>query len=204
MEKSWGDHPLPFVAVGRLQDFVILAHYTAVEDAEKNRSTKEVFTKFLKAASKKLGKGQRTRLQWNEGSVCCMLDNRGKLLYCVVTSLLTYPEKLAHQLLCELNMSVLQLDGIEAATENSFDEELRPRMKELVSQYQDPKNFPQLSYGIERKTSLDVEENLNAPLNSTRSSTGRARRRSPLWSKKAAVAVAAALGCIVITFVAMR
>ena len=97
---------------------------------------------FLQASSQKLAAGQRTRLQWNNGSawppavqrlnmkvvvglsdpkqVCCLMDEQARLLYCVasasladialeltlrcsvwheVTSLLTYPERQAYQLL---------------------------------------------------------------------------------------------------------
>merc|ERR1719401_1230074 len=94
--------PLPFIAVGRVSDTVTLASFATDDSAPQTAQTKEVFRKLLAAAASKLSPGQRTRLQWNDGSVCCLMDPKGELLYCVVTSLLTYPERLAYQLLYDV------------------------------------------------------------------------------------------------------
>mmetsp|Transcript_46133 Transcript_46133/g.84712 ORF Transcript_46133/g.84712 Transcript_46133/m.84712 type:complete len:200 (+) Transcript_46133:129-728(+) len=150
MDRSWGDRALPFLAVGRVKDGVTLAYYTTTDTGEHREQTKGVFKKLLQAASAKLSKGQRTRLAWNEGSVCCLMDQQGVLLYCVVTSHLTYPERLAYQLLYDLVVAVQQVDGVETAAENAFNEVLSSRMRELVTQYEDPKNFPQLQMNMDR------------------------------------------------------
>mmetsp|Transcript_50718 Transcript_50718/g.95051 ORF Transcript_50718/g.95051 Transcript_50718/m.95051 type:complete len:128 (+) Transcript_50718:1-384(+) len=78
------------------------------------------------------------------------MDQQGVLLYCVVTSHLTYPERLAYQLLYDLVVAVQQVDGVETAAENAFNEVLSSRMRELVTQYEDPKNFPQLQMNMDR------------------------------------------------------
>mmetsp|Transcript_111108 Transcript_111108/g.313470 ORF Transcript_111108/g.313470 Transcript_111108/m.313470 type:complete len:248 (+) Transcript_111108:94-837(+) len=146
---SWGTPALPFLAVGRVQDGVILAYYNILETEQQKELNKDVFRKLLTAASTKLKSGQRTRLQWNDGSVCCLMDQQGALLYCVVTTLLTYPERLAYQLLYDFVVAVQQQSNLEAVPENALNEVLRPRMEELVKQYEDPKNFPHLHLAMD-------------------------------------------------------
>lgn len=148
MPEGWGDKMLPFLAVGRVKDNVTLAFYIATDTEEQREQTKDVFRKLLAAASSKLQAGQRTRLQWNDGSVCCLMDQQGALLYCVVTSLLTYPERLAYQLLYDLVVAVQQLSGLETAAEHALNDQLQPRMRELILQYEDPKNFPQMQMAL--------------------------------------------------------
>mmetsp|Transcript_16 Transcript_16/g.23 ORF Transcript_16/g.23 Transcript_16/m.23 type:complete len:200 (-) Transcript_16:16-615(-) len=146
--QSRTDKALPFLAVGRVKDGVTLAYYFGSESNQQRDQIKEVFGKLMQAASSKLTKGQRTRLQWNDGSVCCLMDDQGTLLYCLVTSLLTYPEILAYQLLYDLQVKVLQLSHLDTASEHSLNDNLQPIMKDLVSRYEDQNNFPQLQTAV--------------------------------------------------------
>lgn len=141
---------LPFIAVGRVKDGVILAYHSAADMDEQRELHKDVFRKLLGAAATKLAHGQRTRLQWNEGSVCCLMDQQGALLYCAMTTLLTYPERLAYQLLYDLVVAVQQLGGAETTSEEGLNEALMPRMRELVNQYEDPNNFPSLQVAMDK------------------------------------------------------
>mmetsp|Transcript_72854 Transcript_72854/g.115319 ORF Transcript_72854/g.115319 Transcript_72854/m.115319 type:complete len:205 (+) Transcript_72854:67-681(+) len=161
MDRQWGEKPLPFLAVGRVKDGVTLAWETTAKDDTHKEQTKDVFTKLLQAASNKLAKGQRTRLQWNEGSVCCIMDQKGILLYCVVTSLLTYPERLAYQLLYDLQQDVQRLDNVETAKENALNETLGGRMRELIAKYEDSSRWPH-AINVNR-TSVQSESSLQQP-----------------------------------------
>mmetsp|Transcript_83077 Transcript_83077/g.185439 ORF Transcript_83077/g.185439 Transcript_83077/m.185439 type:complete len:197 (-) Transcript_83077:195-785(-) len=149
------DNALPFLAVGRVKDAVTLAYYYS-GSGEQEEQTRDVFRKLLQAASAKLTKGQRTRLQWNDGSVCCLMDDQGALLYCLVTSLLTYPEMLAYQLLYDLRAKVMQLQELETSPADSFNSALRPIMRDLVTRYEDPGNFPQLHAAVAGAKTRDV------------------------------------------------
>mmetsp|Transcript_22375 Transcript_22375/g.42182 ORF Transcript_22375/g.42182 Transcript_22375/m.42182 type:complete len:217 (-) Transcript_22375:210-860(-) len=140
--QTWGGSSLPFLAVGRVKDSVTLAYFIDPESVEQQEQTQEVFQKLLKASSQKLAAGQRTRLQWNNGSVCCLMDEQNRLLYCVVTSLLTYPERQAYQLLYDFRGLVERDDAIlNDAEKHSLNDKLADQMRELVKkyeQYQDP------------------------------------------------------------------
>merc|ERR1740121_335071 len=132
---------IPFIAVGRVQDCLTLAFFAA-DDAQ-TAQTKDIFRKLLAAAASKLMAGQRTRLQWNDGSVCCAMDAEAKYFYCVVTSSLAYPENLAYQLLHDLGVAVKKLGDIDAVPENGL-AAIIPKMKDLVTHYEDARNFPDL------------------------------------------------------------
>merc|ERR1712232_1027602 len=106
------------------------------DEAEGGSATKEVFRKLLVAAASKLNAGQRTRLQWNNGSVCCLMDGNKECLYCVVTSQLSYPERLAYQLLYDLAASTTGID-MNNVKENGLNEQMHGKMKELVQYYED-------------------------------------------------------------------
>jgi len=150
---GWGSKGLPFLAVGRVERSVRLAYYINTDTEESQKATMDVFTKLLAAAASKLSPGQRTRLQWNDGSVCCLMDPKGELLYCVVTSLLTYPERLAYQLLYDLQAQVATVD-VDIASPNMEEDglmkKLEPKMKDLVKYYEDSSNFPQFALGMSR------------------------------------------------------
>ncbi|CAJ1385654.1 unnamed protein product [Effrenium voratum] len=142
-QHTWGGSNLPFLAVGRVKDSVTLAYYIDPENVEQQEQTQEVFQKLLKASSQKLAAGQRTRLQWNNGSVCCLMDEQARLLYCVVTSLLTYPERQAYQLLYDFR-ALVERDGVglDEAEKHALNDKLREPMRDLVKKYealQDPK-----------------------------------------------------------------
>lgn len=146
---------LPFVAVGRVKDCATLAQY-----GEENSVVQEaggIFKKLLLTAQTKLASGQRTRLQWKDGSVCCLMDKQGAILFCVVTSLLAYPERLAYQFLSDLAESVKQMDGLSSMAENKLNDALRVRMRELIATYEDPNNFPQLREAIEQARAINAD-----------------------------------------------
>lgn len=138
---------LPFMAVGRLQDEITLASYPATgassEQETDAASPSVVFGKLLKAAKKKLRKGEKTRLQWNDGSVCCILDMKGELLYCVVTTELSYPEKLAYGCLRDLEKQVAVLDTTGDLTA-SQQAEMVAWMKEICNRYEDREQWEDL------------------------------------------------------------
>lgn len=143
--ESWNDRMLPFVAVGRVKDGVTLAYYVGEGTPERREQMKDIFGKLLGAAAQKLQAGQRTRLAWNDGSVCCLMDQQGVLLYCVVTAALTYPERLAYQLLHDLVVATQALPGLETEGEHAFNGQLQPKMRDLTRQYEDPQVFPQVN-----------------------------------------------------------
>merc|ERR550532_1053971 len=145
---GWGSKMLCFLAVGRVKDTVTLASFAADEADAQTAHTKDVFRKLLAASASKLSAGQRTRLQWNDGSVCCLMDSKGENLYCVVTSLLTYPERLAYQLLYDLVAQASQEPDLATAPEHGLNERLQPKMKDIVLYYEDAKNFPQFALAL--------------------------------------------------------
>lgn len=127
---------LPFVAVGRVEDGKTLAHHV-IDDAEKAKDFQAIFRKLLLVASQKLQPGQRLRLQWEIGSVCCFREQAGKLVYCVVTAQLHYPEDLAYNLLEELAAAVQQEDlQYTTCPEDGLQDDLQPRMAEMIGRYE--------------------------------------------------------------------
>lgn len=126
---------LPFLAVGRVKDALTLATFSPTDKLHNIRDTEDIFKQLLKAARKKLKPGQRTRLQWNDGSVCCLMDNQGDMLYCVVTSFMNYPERFAYQLLRDFSQVVSAKEGLDTAAEGELNV-LRPQMQELLEQYE--------------------------------------------------------------------
>ncbi|CAE7638223.1 unnamed protein product [Symbiodinium pilosum] len=159
--QSWGGSSLPFLAVGRVKDSVTLAYYIDPESVEQQEQTQEVFQKLLKASSQKLAAGQRTRLQWNNGSVCCLMDEQARLLYCVVTSLLTYPERQAYQLLYDFRGLVERDDAnLDDAEKHALNEKLENQMRELVKKYEAYQDPSKLS-STNASTAMDTS---SAPL----------------------------------------
>jgi len=128
--------PLPFLAVGRVADAKPLAHYSVLETEEQVRQVRKIFSKLLAAAPKKLGKGERTRLQWNEGSICCVTGLNGLFFYCVFTANLNYPEALAYRLLYDMTVAVSELEDAEHAPADGLNEKLNPQMQQLVELYE--------------------------------------------------------------------
>lgn len=143
----------------------------------------DVFTKLLSAAGSKLTAGQRTRLQWNDGSVCCLVDPKGDHLYCVVTAAMSYPERLAYQLLYDLQASVSQEEDLDTMEEDELMVKFEAKLKDLLKHYEDKSNFPQFQRGSMSRdsiTSANSEE------------TGAANQGGG-WSRLVAVAVAVLL-----------
>jgi len=130
---------LPFLAVGRVADGATLAHYDTTGVEETRLRNLEVFRKVLVAASSKIAAGQCHRLQWRDGSVCCFRDSHGTYLYCVMTSVVTFPEKLAQQLLNELAVCASVALEAEGQRAEGLEAALRPRMEELLRCYEDTK-----------------------------------------------------------------
>jgi len=141
---------LPFLAVGRVQDAVALATQSETETTQQKEQTEEIFGKLLNAARQKLKPGQRTRLQWNDGSVCCLMDQQGAFLYCLVTAFIEYPERFAYQLLQEFMGFVQQIENVHSEVELGLNEALRPRMRELLLKYEDPGNFDRVQQDLDR------------------------------------------------------
>lgn len=147
--SSW-HKALPFLAVGRVKDAVTLASYSDTETVQQKEQTEDIFKKLLSAARQKLKPGQRTRLQWNDGSVCCLMDQQGHLLYCVVTSFMEYPERFAYQLLQEKMKEVQSLGPIDDVPENGLNEALQKKMQELLAKYEDPGNFDSTQQALDK------------------------------------------------------
>lgn len=135
---------LPFLAVGRVRDQIILA--TFCEMVRGQAQTEDIFKRLLEASKAKLAPGQRQRLQWGNGSVCCLLDMQGESLYCLITAQMEYPERLAYQLLNELNQHVYQNHGQELTSSEAYalNRPLQPFMEKLIRQYEDPKSFDRI------------------------------------------------------------
>lgn len=129
---------LPFLAVGRAEDAVTLASYSLCEKEEERRAIEEIFTKLLSAAKRKLKPDQRTRLQWNGGSVCCHMDAKGELLYCLVTSSISYPEKHAYRLIAEFMQVISKsyASDIAEMQEGGLTKALQKQMSQLLEKYE--------------------------------------------------------------------
>lgn len=153
---------LPFLAVGRVEDSTTLASFCPDTIAQaQQRDTEDVFKKLLTAAGKKLRHGEKTRLQWNDGSVCCLMDNNKVLLYCVVTSDLQYPERLAYGMLVDL-MKVVDKksrDGgvsPEEAKENELTSHIRSDMQSLMEKYEDQNQWHSLMDALNQVSSAQA------------------------------------------------
>jgi hypothetical protein len=135
------DPGLAYLAFGRLSDHTVLASHCALADEEQARQIEDIFRRLLEASRQKLASGQRQRLQWNAGSVCCLVDQDGICLYALVTKSVNYPEKFAFNLLQELSQDVEKQHGsqIMSAGPYSLNLKMKPRMEELLQQYEDPK-----------------------------------------------------------------
>merc|ERR1712048_1398079 len=112
-----------------------------ITELGQKEQTMDIFRKLLNAAPQKLTAGQRTRLQWHDGSVCCMLDAEARLLFCVVTSTIQYPENLAYKLLYDLQLEVqnsLQVskDLSQELQDHCYQDVLETKMKSLVETYE--------------------------------------------------------------------
>lgn len=148
-------HSLPFLALGRVGKqgvpAVTLATYDCADSEDQRMRVQEIFKKLLAAGQKKLTAGQKTRLQWNEGSVCCMRDNGGTLLYCLITANMDYPERFAYQLLTDLHQHVLGVTEAfqPDAVEYSLHEALQGPMRDLVKRYENP-NSPELEAAMSK------------------------------------------------------
>lgn len=136
---------LPFLAVGRVRDQTIMA--TFCEMIRGQAQTEDIFKRLLEASKAKLAPGQRQRLQWGNGSVCCLLDMQGESLYCLITAQMEYPERLAYQLLQELNQHAYHNHGAELLTAEAYslNKALQPFMENLIRKYEDPKSFDRIS-----------------------------------------------------------
>lgn len=153
-------HALPFLAIGRVgkpgHPAVTLATFDCADSDDQRARVQEIFKKLLTAAAKKLVAGQKTRLQWNEGSVCCMRDSTGNLLYCLVTANMDYPERFAYQCMTDLNQQLTGMtDAFKRATagsdgdENILQEEMQAPMRELIEKYENP-HSPELEAAMSK------------------------------------------------------
>lgn len=132
-----GDGTLPFLAIGRVEDCTILARCV-----HSNAGAFEgVFKKIIAASTVRLTPGAHIRLQWNEGSLVCLLDERGEIVYCVVTKSLGYPEERAVTLLRDLAEVATSEPELATAPKDGLKLRLGPKMRELVLRYEDDQNF---------------------------------------------------------------
>eukprot|EP00927_Polykrikos_kofoidii_P075656 TRINITY_DN72027_c0_g1_i1.p1 TRINITY_DN72027_c0_g1~~TRINITY_DN72027_c0_g1_i1.p1 ORF type:complete len:192 (-),score=31.36 TRINITY_DN72027_c0_g1_i1:53-628(-) len=143
--ENWNDNnaprrSLPFLAVGRVKDATSIASFSYIEDSTLRANTEDIFKKLLVAAPSKLVPSQRTRLQWKEGCVCCLMDSKGAYLYFVVNSFMEYPEQCSYQLLQEFMGFVQLTPNLENAPSDTLTQELRPKMEALMKKYEDPTN----------------------------------------------------------------
>jgi len=146
---------LPFLAIRRVRDAATLAYCKSTEDPE----VLLIFQKLLGAAAQKLSPGHRLRLQWHEGSVCCMMDAQGMCLYCVVTAQVSYPEMLAQQLLGDLQREVsdeLVAEALDALPELGLHARLGAKLTELIAHYELPENFPRYALQLSRQSLVQV------------------------------------------------
>lgn len=151
MAGAGGVDPLPFLGVGRLEspsgDTLLATYHTP--NSQKKQEIEDVFKKFLKAARVKLEPGQRIRLLWQEGSVCCLKDMNGTLVFCLVTVTKTYSETRAFDLLTEFAGSVTKCPDYEKCGADGLKGQLAPVMKALLEKYSrdDPPAGPGRSGG---------------------------------------------------------
>merc|ERR1719323_484925 len=119
------DRPLPFLAVGRIQDQVILACWVSADIPDQfEQETKGIFVKLLGAAAEKLSPGQKMRFTWNEGCVCVYKDEQSHLLYGLITALQSYPETYAFQALYDLKTAVAKVGDVDHVGESGLNEQL--------------------------------------------------------------------------------
>jgi hypothetical protein len=166
---------LPYLAFGRVTDHVVLASLCTMQ--EEKEKIEDIFKRLLEASRQKLASGQRQRLQWNSGSVCCLLDSQGICLYSLVTESVDYPERLAFSLLQEFMQDVQLAHGaqLESAGPYSLNKPMHPRMQELLTHYEDPKLLDPKLQSVTAKSdhikhmmqknirkALETDESLNA------------------------------------------
>lgn len=129
---------LPYIAIGRLEDRTVLASECQLEEAQKTQ-IEDVFRRLLEASRQKLSAGQRQRLQWNAGSVCCLVDGEGKNLLCLVTESVDYPEQQAFRCLNDLWQEVAKHDGtFQSCASMGLQQQLSATMTALLRTYADP------------------------------------------------------------------
>lgn len=126
----------PFVAVGRVKDGVLLVHHGAMDSDEQHEQSVDLFRKLMVKAPARLSAGQRTRLQSSSGSAWFLMDQRGELLCCVVTSCLDYPEHSALDFLHELLLAVSHEPDLDICQEGALDERLGPEIQQMVLTYE--------------------------------------------------------------------
>ena len=120
---------LPYLAFGRVTDQVVLASLCTMQ--EEKEKIEGMFKRLLEASRQKLASGQRQRLQWNSGSVCCLLDSQGICLYSLVTESVDYPERLA----CLAAAGWNRLHGSTAELDNAAQAFLIPNFLRIPSRY---------------------------------------------------------------------
>jgi len=63
--------------------------------------------------------------------------------------LLTYPERLAYQLLYDLVVAAQCLGNVDSANEHALNDQLQPKMRELMQNYSNPEIIPRMTCNID-------------------------------------------------------
>lgn len=130
---------VPFLGLGRARGCVTLAFCCVTDDEKQSTDCESTFKKLLGTVqTKRMKAGQRTRLQWNACSICCLVDQQGEYLAVAVTSSLEYPERVAYQMLQELLTFSFKVEAMDSAGHLELNDVIVPHMKELMAKYERP------------------------------------------------------------------
>eukprot|EP01066_Platyproteum_vivax_P002867 Platyproteum_vivax@DN1360_c0_g1_i1.p1 len=142
---------LQFLAFGRISDSCILALHSEWGGKQEHVAI-ETFVKLMGAAQAKMNPGQRQRLQWNDNSICILMDHTQKYLCGLIATSKSYPDKYAFQLVTQFMEEVLEKSEalVDVVQAYGLSLEYKDRMKELLSEYDDPNKFDSL-YKVKNK-----------------------------------------------------
>jgi len=155
---------LPFLAVGRVKDAAVVAVHSTMAERSKD-GCMDVFKKLLGVASKKLKADEKTKLSWEGNLLLVWVDQQADFLYMAMSASPKYPERLAYQLLSELDPQVSEVAGIQDADRVELEthgKKFAQLLKNLADKYQDASYFPQLGaiFGL-TITDVGAEDSMN-------------------------------------------
>ncbi|KAH0476339.1 MAG: hypothetical protein KVP17_003544 [Porospora cf. gigantea B] len=110
---------LSFIGVGRVRDHLLIAsQFDRMLSSEKSE-IEEAFTGHLSAASGRITPGGRDKRPFKDGTFFLLADRELQFLYGVLVSNKTYPERVAYQVLQEVQQAIRRAD--DCPTLNSID-----------------------------------------------------------------------------------